>query len=299
MKKTAPSAPKRKVILLGVAAVTLLAVSFAFASGSLLINGRSLLASIGAVISGNPTVMIIRDGSSPAGNISAGDPDVLAAYDISARNVTHWATINYVPLQIAIQTAAYSPLALSNIRVNYSYCIPPGTTYGYGYISSGCANIQLAPFSITMSGSTYIVDLGSGIPIYPQESSGTLTVYATPTYQYTGTARHYQSGNGTLQVIITPVSASGDQCQWAWIPGSGSYGYTDCIALTATTDILAGQGNTLTVIRPYGYGYEYGYRNGYIQPISLDACSATPTLQCLQNEVQQLIAIIAKLLASR
>jgi hypothetical protein len=297
MKKTTPKGSRRKTasyVLATIVAGVLVGGSFALASGSLMQNGSSLLASVAVAITGRPTVMIGRDGSSPSGNIQMGSLDTLAIYDISARNVTHWATVNYIPIQITIRAAPYSPLTLSNIKINYSYCIPPGTLYGYGYRSSGCATISLLPNSVNQNGSTYTANLIAGIPIYPEESSGTLTVYATPSYAYTGTATHPQSGNANLQVTITTVNASGDQCDWAWIPSNGNYGYTNCVASSAIINIWSAQGNTLTVMRPYGYGYGYRHRG----PLSsLDTCSGTPTVECLQNELQQLVAIINQLLS--
>jgi|GEM_PF-1988730 hypothetical protein len=304
MKKSTPKGSRRKstkskvtsYVIATIAAGVLVGGSFALASGSLIQSGNSLLASVAVAITGKPTVMIGRDASSPSGNIQMGSYDALAIFDISARNVTHWATVNYVPIQIAIRAAPSSPLTLSNIRITYNYCIPPGTLYGYGYRSSGCANVQLFPNSVTQNGSTYMLTLPGGIPIYPEESSGTFTVYATPSYAFTGNATRPQSGNANLQVTITTVSASGDQCQWTWIPSSASYGYANCVAAGAIINIWSGQGNVLTVIRPYGYGY--GYRKVHTSPLSsLDTCSTTPTVECLQNELQQLVAIINQLLS--
>ena len=247
--------PTRKIAVLAVAAVVLVGGSFALASGSIIESSNSLFASVSASISGKPIVFIGRDGASPKGNIPMGKNSALAIYDISARNVTHWATLKYVSIRTIITSAPDAPLSLSDITMSYNYCIPTGATYGYGYKSGGCGTIKVVPSSVTKTGNDYVVNFNGTIPVYPQQSYGAFTIYATPMYAYTATAKRAQVANARLQVRVVSAIASGDQCKWTSNPSTHAYGYTGCIAQDAIINIQAGFGNLLTVVRPYGYGY--------------------------------------------
>src|SRR3989344_4149905 len=88
--------PRRKMGLLALGAVVLIGASFSVASGTIIESGNSIVAAVVTAISGKPTVLIGRSGDSPRGSIRMGVTSALAVYDVSAKNVTHGATIKYV-----------------------------------------------------------------------------------------------------------------------------------------------------------------------------------------------------------
>lgn len=256
MSRNIPKRPRSfRIAFLALGALVLVGGAFAFASGPILDEGNSLLASAAAAITGRPTILIGRDGASPAGNIPMGNNDTLAIFDIAVKRVTHWATVRYVSVYATISAEPSSPLSLSNIALTYQYCIPKGVTYGYGYTGGGCNSMRISPSSVSKEGSNYVLGFSGAIPIYPQQIYGAFSISAVPTYAYTGRTQHANVGNARLQVKITGATASGDQCKWTWNSASYGYGYTGCVAYNAIVNFQAPYGNRLTVIRPYGYGY--------------------------------------------
>ncbi len=236
------------------AAVALIGGSFYFSSGNGFTGASSLLAAVVSTISGKPTITIAKSGDSPRGTISTGKEAVLAIYDISAKNITNWATLHSVSMQAVISSNETSLFDLSNVSMKYSYCISQSKTYGYGYKSKGCATTTIAPTSITKNGSNYVINFGKDIIIYPEQYSGTLSIVGTPKYKYTGTATKSSANNVKLHVALKAVSGVGDKCSYGYI-SKGKYGYSKCYSSSAVINVQSGNGNTLTIDRPYGYGY--------------------------------------------
>jgi hypothetical protein len=254
MKKSKSGSFSGRKVGFALAAVALVAGSFYFTSGNGFTGANSLLAAVVSTISGKPTIIIGRSSESPKGAISHGRQTLLAVYDVSAKNVTNWATMRGLSVQAVISSNTVSPIELSNISMKYSYCISSGQVYGYGWKSKGCATTTIAPSAITRNGPNYIVTFGKDIVIYPEQHGGSISIFGTPKYQYTGTATKSSSGDAKLQVVLSQVSGVGDKCTYGYI-SKGKYGYTKCYSSSAVINIRAGKGNTLTVNRPYGYGY--------------------------------------------
>lgn len=260
MKKTTRRIQKtrsnRKLFVAGALAMVLVVGSFTIASGSIIETGNSLIQSAAAALTGRPMIIIKRDDNAPAAStIQMGSSNALAMFDISVVNATHWATLRSLPMTIQITGAANSPLSLKDISMQYQYCIPSGALYGYGYRSNGCGHVTITPTAVSKSGNMYIVTFNTGLYIYPQQTSGIFTVFATPMYGYTGSVLRSNSGNASLQVRILSANAAADQCQWTYSGSSHSYGYTGCVSSNAIINIQSGAGALLTVKRPYGYGY--------------------------------------------
>jgi hypothetical protein len=242
-------------ILLGVAALAVFGGTFALASGSIIEGGNSFLAAAIASISGSPTVIIGRDAGSPSGTIYSGYTSELARFDVTAKNITHWASVNSVYGKATITLKAPSPMYLANVSAQYYYCIPPDKTYGYGWKGGGCASTPLSAYVDRDSSGNYT--LSFALPhIYPQASPSYISIYGLPQYQYTGSYSANGAGNAKVQVSITSASATGDKCQTITYGLQGaSYSYQGkCVASGATVNITS-PGNTLTIQRQYGYGY--------------------------------------------
>jgi hypothetical protein len=243
-----------KPVIAGVAAVLLVGGSFALASGSVVDTGSSLLAAVTTAISGRPTVLIGVSGTSPSGTIRMLSNSVIAVYDIASKNATHGAAVKYVSLQTTISQQV-ARLSFGNVVMRYDYCIPRGSKYGYGYVSRGCGSMTLYPSSVQQVGNDYVISFNSTIPVYPQQTKGTLTLSATPRYTYTGTAVNKNATNATFRVKLTGSGASGDLCRWGYNPILRAYGYVGCVSYPAIINIYAPYSNQLTVQRAYGYGY--------------------------------------------
>lgn len=242
-----------KSLPLTLGALLLMGFSFAFASGSLP-DLTLTLASAASSITGKPTVLIGRSGGSPSGTIKGNESQSLANFDISVKNVTFWATMRTITVQTNVTQGVNAPVTLKDFYMKYSYCIPAGKSYGYGWKSGGCASMILQPSSVVKNEQGYEVSFyGPNMRIYPQQSYGALSVVATPVYPYTGASKKTTSTNAKIQVLLTQASATGDQCKKA--SRSYGYGYGGCSSSSANVNIQAGKGYTLTVQRPYGYGY--------------------------------------------
>ncbi len=297
-----------KYLLAALAAVVLVGGSFSIASGLVSLNANALYANVLSAITGRPMLILSRDISSPTGAIRMGTQSQLAIYDVRATNVTHWATVNSVPLRVALSQSYKSPMSLSSISMQYTYCIPVGQTYGYGFRSNGCASMTLMPSYVSMNGNTYYATFSMGIPVYPQQTTGTLAISATPAYAYTAQATNTQSGNGSLEVTVSGINASGDQCSWTYgfIPQiqNYGYGYTGCVSSPAISNVISASGNWLTVVRAYGYGYNalQGAVTVQQQPTAAAVSSSTAANGAVQSTAQsgsnaQIIAQLRSLIA--
>ncbi len=242
-----------KSLPLALGALLLIGFSFAFASGSLP-DLTLTLASAASSITGKPTVLVGRSGGSPSGIIKGNESQSLANFDVSVKNVTFWATMGSISVQANLTQGANAPVALKDFYMKYSYCIPAGKSYGYGWKSGGCTSTILQPSSVVKNDQGYEVSFyGPNTRIYPQQSYGALSVVATPVYAYTGASKKSPATNAKIQVSLTQASATGDQCKK--FSRSYGYGYGGCTSSGANVNIQAGRGYTLTVQRPYGYGY--------------------------------------------
>jgi hypothetical protein len=277
MAKKMKKGSMSSTLLVALAGLVLFGGTFAFASGAIVDSGSSLFASAVAAFSGRPVIVISRDSYSASGNALMGYFTNLATFDISAKNVTHWATVNYVSTQVTISSTSAAPLTLSNVTMVYEYCIPPGESYGYGWRSNGCASIKVNPSSLTKFGNGYTANFTGSIPVYPQQSYGAFTISAIPTYAYTGSAKNAAAINAKLVVSLRAVSAVGDQCQWAYNGLSRSYGYTNCAYPKAIIDIQTRNGNSRTIVRSYGYGYYPPVSASGAESASIDQSSLAST----------------------
>lgn len=234
--------------------------SFAMASGDIAMSPTSLLAAVYSSLSGKPIVYLTKSTSSPSGTVTTGGNRTLAVFDVSAKNVTLEANLKSISVEIPRTGTAASNLTLSNIYATYSYCIPSGVTYGYGYKGGNCSSVKTTQASsvvATAAGTTYKLQFLLNAPVYPQQNRGVLTVYALPSYSVGGTATDIAS----IRVGITSGQVSGDQCaSYKSIPAGNhsaeylkNYGYSKCVSVAGS--VTAVSANTLQVQRSYGYGY--------------------------------------------
>lgn len=262
MRKKARTS-SRKNIFIGAAALILVLGSFSIASGDVLSSSSSMLAAAVAAISGKPTLIISRSSDSPSGTIptTAVGVQTLAVFNVAAKNVTHWATLQNISGQVVVTAPLSSWLGVNTITLEYRYCIPAGKTYGYGWQGGNCAVVSipatLAEATRNKVTGLYTFNFNSSIPVYPQASPSTLVVKGVPMYAYTGSAVRSGSADGKFQVQLVNISATGDQCTTVKVAAKGTakaYGYSKCITSNAEVNIV-NNGNTLTASRPYGYGY--------------------------------------------
>ena len=253
-------------MLLTLAAILVAGGTFYVASAADFGDPVSLMGAAIAAFTGQPTVTIQIDPTTTEGTIPMNATAELARFNVDTRNVTHWATVG-VSGQVAVTTSSPAPLRLSNFVMQYSYCIPVGKTYGYGYKGGNCASV---PLNVTVSQSnatTYVLNF-SLPPIYPEASESYFTVTATPTYAYTGSFSYKGAKDGKVQATIENVYATGDQCSIVRYGYKNKYSYQGhCAAKTATVRI-AGKGSMLTVVRTPGFGYNPA-------PVPVVACSIT------------------------
>lgn len=230
-------------------AVLIAGGSFAVASGQISGSPSNLLAAVFYSWSAKPMVAIYRSSNSPSGTITTGTSRTLAIFDVYSKNVSNWATLQSLTIDISIYGSSGKNLNATNFTVMYQYCIPSGVTYGYGYKGGSCASVPIWVNSASRTASGYRLVLYSGTPIYPQ-ASGQLYVRANLAYNLGGSA----GDTSQLRASIVSGTAMGDQCRaYGWIPSSYSYGYSQCVPIQA--NVLTGSGSSLNVQRSYGYGY--------------------------------------------
>ena len=243
----------RKHVKLGVgvvAAVVLIGGSFAVASGASLGNPASYLAAVVTTISGKPVITITKNPQSPSDSITTGGERVIAMYDISVKRVSHFANVNFITIDVPITGTAAAHLNLKNFSATYRYCIPSGVTYGYGYKGGLCGNIPMEISSPIREGNIYklLVKAATPIPkfpLYPEQSSGILTIKAVPQY-----ASGLSSSVASIRTAVKSISASADQCKI----DTATNTKVNCVSMVPGV-ILGKSTVVLTVQRSYGYGY--------------------------------------------
>ena len=259
----------RKHVKLGVGvatAVVLVGGSFAVASGASLGNPASYLAAVVTTISGKPVITITKNPQSPSGSITTGGERVVAMYDISVKRVSHFANVNSITIDVPVTGAAAAHLNLKNFSATYRYCIPSGVTYGYGYKGGLCGNIPMEISSPIREGNTYKLVVRAATPIptpiptatptpisysylkfplYPEQSSGVLTIKAVPQY-----ASGLSSSVASIRTAVKSISASADQCKI----DTATNTKVNCVSMVPGV-ILGKSTVVLTIQRSYGYGY--------------------------------------------
>lgn len=246
MKKTVTSG---KLFLGLVAAIVIAGGAFFATSGMAIADSNSFVASVISSFSGKPTVIISRASASPSGKITNDLGQVLAVFNVKAKNVKWQATLHSFTVSVPITTRAASALTISDFALHYDYCTKQGV-YGYGYKGGECAHMAfLEPSSVTRTGDTYTLVFNKDLPIYLAQSSGTLTIVGKPKYT--------RAGREAVQIRASVSSgvAVGDQCQTIRYGYKNKYGYSKCGNQSATVSVGSAKGNILTVKRPPGYGY--------------------------------------------
>lgn len=227
-----------------VAAFILMGTSFALASGSIAGSDSLLGAALSAVTS-KPSVTITKAANSLTGGTSSGKNEKLAAFNITVKNVKWWATVQQVVVNIPITSSA---LVVSDFSATYSYCIPKGTSYGYGFAGGSCSTKYLKPSIVERNGNTYKLVFGVELPVFPEQGTGTFVISGTPKYT------SIPVRDTSLSVNISSGLARGDSCKnITYGINKSRYGYTKCSAVNASVITTYARGNSITVKRPYGY----------------------------------------------
>ncbi len=251
MKSLRPKNSKRYLTLASiVAGAGLLAGgSFALASGQFVGAPGSFLAAVFSAMSSKPAIVISNSAVSPRGSITTGGVRTIAVFEMSSKNVTHWATLRVLPINITTMGKTASSLKLSKFDLSYKYCIPAGVKYGYGYMGGNCGTISIPVNVVSSGGNTYTLALNSPVPVYPQ-ATGQLVLRAYVAYGVGGSA----GDSANLRVNIPTGAARGDQCRaYTYSSKTRSYGYSQCLPLQA--HVYGASSNTISVQRSYGYGY--------------------------------------------
>ena len=232
-----------------IAGIALVAGAFLFASGSLTDGSNSLLAAVFGVFSNQPSVTFSRSETSPSGIIPSGVDQNLASFNVTVRNVKWQANLQTVVVSIPVTGTSAANTLLTNIRAHYKYCIPQGTTYGYGYKGGSCGTINLEPKSSVREGNTYKLTFMGSIPVYPNQSYGAFIVSGKPGY-----TSKYIIGTQQVRVEVASVSGIGDQCRVIrYGYKNRSFAYTKCGNTPLNTGFSRAVGNTLSLKNPYGY----------------------------------------------
>lgn len=212
-----------QVVAITAGALVLVAGSFTFASGALLDGSSSLLSA--AITSFGQSIVVTRSSTSPSGTINGGTAQNIATFNfLVGGKPGSQGTIKSAKILIPISGSSASSLSLSEISAHYSYCIPGGKKYGYGYKSGGCGSIKLLPSSVARNGNTYVVTFTSSFTVYPEQSYGAFIVSALP-YFTSSTVTGTPKFSASLQSVDSTPKAF----------------------------VFLAKGNTLTVRNPYGY----------------------------------------------
>lgn len=234
---------------LALAAVVVAGGAFFATSGMAIADSNSFVASVISSFSGKPTVIISRASASPSGKLTNDLGQVLAVFDVKAKNVKWQATLHSFTVSVPITNRAASALTISDFALHYDYCTKQGV-YGYGYKGGECAHMAfLEPSSVTRDGDTYTLAFDKDLPIYLAQSTGTLTLVGKPTYVRAG------KDAAQIRVSVTSGLAVGDQCKTIRYGYKNKYGYSKCGNQLAVVNVGSAKGNILTVKRPPGYGY--------------------------------------------
>ncbi len=232
-----------------IAGIALVAGAFLFASGSVLDGSNSLLAAVFSVFSGQPSVTFSRSDTSPSGIIPSGVDQNLASFNVNVRNVQWQANIQSVIVSVPVTGTSAKNTLITNLRAHYKYCIPQGTTYGYGYKGGSCGTINLEPKSSVREGNTYKLTFMGAIPVFPNQSYGAFIVSGKPGY-----ASKFIIGNQQVRVDVASISGVGDQCQVIrYGYKNKNFAYKKCRNIPLNTGFSRASGNTLTIKNPYGY----------------------------------------------
>lgn len=228
------------------AALLLMSGSFAVASGAIDGSGN-MLGAVFTSFMGNSTISISKAANSPKGSIVRNENQTLATFNVSVKNVKHWATLQQLNVEVPITGATPSALAVADFNAQYSYCLPAGKTYGYGFKGGSCGSIKLTPASVQRVNNVYKLVFYMTIPVYPEQGNGTLMVMGTPLY--VGAA----AKDVALTVRVASGVARGENCKNITYGIKAKYGYTKCTSVAAVIAVGSARGNTLLVERPYGY----------------------------------------------
>lgn len=241
-QKNTRRSSKTPVLIL--AGLVLAGGSFYIASGSIANGANSVAAAFLGIFGSSPVITISTTSTSPSGIISPGVNQNLAAFDVSVSNVRWQGSVTNVTTSIAITGQAASNVTMQNIAAHYTYCIPSGVTYGYGYKGGSCGAILMQPVSNVRNGNVFTIVFSGTLPVYPQQSYGALIVSAQPSY-----TSAYTVGTPQIAVNVTSANAIGDQCN----SPAGARAKISCGNTSATVMLFGARGNLLTLKNPYGY----------------------------------------------
>jgi hypothetical protein len=239
--KKATKVQKRSALLIGGVAMVLVGGSFALAAGTGFDSG-SLVASVMAAFSGQPTILVTPSLTSPSGGIVSAVNQNLATFNVVGKNIVKQGSVQTITLHIPVTGPnPSSSFVIGNMSAHYTYCIPQGSTYGYGYTSAGCATsyLRLASSSPVDSMGAYTVTFAADgkMPVYPQQTYAALIISGTPAFVARG------KSDADFRIEVAGGTALADLCSIA----------KGCNHPSAT--VTSAMGRSLHVKRPYGYGY--------------------------------------------
>lgn len=228
------------------AAFLLMGGSFALASGAI-DTSSSMLGAVLTSFTGGSTITISKASNTPSGPVVRNTNQTLATFNVSVRNAKSWATLQKLNVEVPITGSTAARLFVSDFSAHYSYCLPAGKTYGYGFKGGSCGSVKLTPASVQRENNTYKLVFYMTIPVYPEQGNGTLLVMGTPAYA--GAV----ANNSALTVRVASGTGRGEQCRNITYGLKARYGYTKCAPVAAVIAVGSARGNTLSVERAYGY----------------------------------------------
>jgi hypothetical protein len=255
--KKAPHGNRKHIIIAGSLGIVVAAGIFMLSANIVSFNPDSSVAAALMSVFGNGNngkVTLTRNVNSPSGSVIPNRSQVLAVYDVNAQNVTQKSTIDQLSLDVPI--IGSPDAAIQNFMLNYSYCLPKGNIYGYGYRFgySGllCRSVAVAPTSVTRGTLGYKVQFSqTNLPVTPGQTSAVLTVIAYPYYS----SSHASLVAARIQAIITQTSGSTSSCKVIHYGYKNKYGYSKCSPMNWNQPSNV-SGNILTLSLNYGYGYK-------------------------------------------
>src|SRR3989338_3360236 len=248
-----------RVIALIFAGIILVGSSFMFASSDFAYGARSLLATTLSAFSSNPTITITRNANSPSGVVAPGRLQVLAVLDVKPRFIKQIAYIQNLPVGIEIEKNVGNKLYVSDIVLDYRYCLSKGDVYGYGYSYDDsclfCRNITASPSSgefVDSNGEGQIIkyNFTNALPVYPNQVSGELTISAKSQYRAPD-----QTGREIADIMTGILSGAVASTNVCTRPAGGNG--LECRIISPEVNVNLAYGNELVVAPHYGYGYAY------------------------------------------
>src|SRR3989344_8200417 len=223
--------------------------SFLATSGDLAYSSQSLLSAVISALTPGSSIVISRNYSTPIGSIIPGRSQTLAVFDLTPKNITQYATIQSLPVQLSL-TGSLAGFEARDFSIDYNYCLPSSSTIpGYGYKGGYCSTVHATPSSVVRDANSYRLMFTQTLPVYPNQTSANIVVKATP--YYTGPDATQKKIAYVTARAIAPVVAKSTECRTIYYGYKNRYGYTKCVPSYPGVNVSLGYGNKLTVSRGY------------------------------------------------